>query len=215
MRVAFVNNTSETFTPTHSGAIATHVWECCRVALRSGFDPLVFSRRAQAETYDGVRCILLDYPWVPKHSLVEKVLRIQRKLTGWRHLRQGNFARRIAAAIEKAKMETGTLLLHNDPELAVLLHRRFPRAFIIHHFHNLLECRPKFRRGFKEAVNAITAVSDFTSRWVENYYGCGPVTTVYNGVDLERFTPAEQERSEPPLVPPDGTARRPIRLPRH
>ena len=200
MSVTFVNNTAETFTPTQSGAIATHIWECCRAALQAGIEPLVVGMRSQGEPYHGVRSLLLNYPWVPQHPLLVKVLRAERKLTGWRHLRQRNFAFRIADALRESGAGTGTLILHNDPELAVLLRDKFPSAFIVHHFHNLLECKPRFRRRFRGAVNAITAVSDFTSRWIENYYGCGTVATIYNGVDVERFTPAVESNADKPLI---------------
>lgn len=200
MKVAFINNSAETFTPTQSGAIATHIWECCRAARQCGFDPLVISIRCDAEPYGEVKTVLLDYPRLPKHPALTKAFRAHRKLSGWRHLRQGNYAGRVAAAVRKAGMEAGTLILHNDPEMAVVLRGKFPKAFIVHHFHNLLECKPRFRRRFNDAVNSITAVSDFTSRWVEDYYGCRAVTTIYNGVDTDRFVPAERTDNSIPVI---------------
>jgi glycosyltransferase involved in cell wall biosynthesis len=200
MKAVFINNSAETFTPTQSGAIATHIWECCRAARNRGIEPLVISIRCEAEPYREVKTMLLDYPRIPSHPALIKALRAQRKLTGWRHLRQGAYAGRVAGAVREAGMESGTLILHNDPELAVVLRERFPRAFIVHHFHNLLECKTRFRRRFKNAVNAITAVSDFTSRWVEDYYRCGKVTTIYNGVDSERFVPMERTDDFVPVI---------------
>jgi len=195
MSVTFINNTAETFTPTKSGAIATHIWECCREAIREGADPLVVGMSGGGEPYDGVRSVLINFPWMPKDILLTKMLRAQRKLTGWRQLRQGNFARRIANVVHKTGAAAGTLILHNDPELAVYLRERFRNAYIVHHFHNHLECRPRFRKRFRAAVNATTAVSRFTSSWVGAYYDCGPVTTIYNGVDSERFRPARHRHT--------------------
>lgn len=200
MSVTFVNNTAETFTPTQSGAIATHIWECCRAAIRCGVNPLVVGMRSEVEPFGDIRSILIDYPWMPKHPLLIKILRAERKLTGWRQLRQRNFSKRIATVLRDSGAGTGTLILHNDPELAVLLRDIFPSAFIVHHFHNLLECKPKFRLRFRSAVDSISAVSDFASRWIENYYGCGPVLTIYNGVDSERFIPVMKSESDWPLI---------------
>jgi len=160
----------------------------------------VISIRCDAEPYGDVKTVLLDYPRIPQHPALIKMLRAQRKLTGWRHLRQGRYAGRVAAAIREAGMAMGTLILNNDPELAVVLRDKFPKAFIIHHFHNLLECRPRFRGRYKGAANVSTAVSDFTSRWVEAYYGCGKVTTIYNGVDSERFVPMERTDDHVPVI---------------
>ena len=46
-------------------------------------------------------------------------------------------------------------------------------------------------------------VSDFTSRWVADYYGLDQVPTIYNGVDLDQFHPVasgEKTASEPPAI---------------
>lgn len=200
MKVAFINNSAETFTPTQSGAIATHIWECCRAAQARGIEPTVISIQCPAEPYRGVKTLLLEYPRVPTHPVLVKALRAQRKLTGWRHLRQGVYAGRVARAVRAAGLEEATLILHNDPELAVVLREKFPRAFLVHHFHNLLECKPRFRLRFRNAVNSITAVSDFTSRWVEDYYSCQGVKTIYNGVDTERFVPLERTDAHVPVI---------------
>jgi glycosyltransferase involved in cell wall biosynthesis len=94
------------------------------------------------------------------------------------------------------------LVLHNDPELAVLLRRRFPGAFIVHHFHNQIDSAPLFRRRFPAAVNVVTAVSDFTSRWVEQCYDLprSSVPTIYNGVDAVHFTSAPSTESCLPVI---------------
>ena len=91
----------------------------------------------------------------------------------------------LAAAIRRAGVANVPMLLQNDPEPAVYLHSQFPKAFIIHHFQNQQECRPQFRRRFAEAVNVVSACSNYPARWIESYYGLPPasVKTIYNGVD--------------------------------
>ncbi len=202
MNVVFINHTHETFTPTQSGAIATHVWECYRAAKRSGDSPIVISARSEAAPFPDIETIFLDYPAVPKSGLAHKLCRIQRKLTGWRHLRQQAYGARIVRAIRQARLQDLPLILHNDPELAVLLRRRFPGAFIVHHFHNQIDSAPTFRRRFPAAANLVTAVSDFTSRWVEDCYGLAQnsVRTIFNGVDCEQFSPAPPAHAEVPVI---------------
>lgn len=197
--MVFINHTHETFTPTQSGAIATVLCECYRAARRRGEAPVVISRRSEAAPFPDVQAIWLDYPPVPATGLAHKLFRIQRKLTGWRHLRQQAYGARVARAIRQAGLQDQPLLLHNDPELAVLLRRRFPRAFIVHHFHNQIDSAPVFRRRFSAAANVVTAVSNFTSRWIEDCYGLarGSVRTIYNAVDSGHFTPAESEEPLP------------------
>ena len=55
---------------------------------------------------------------------------------------------------------------------------------------------------FSQSVNVITAVSDFTSRWVENAYGLAPnsVQTVHNGVDAEYFKPGTDRNNGVPVI---------------
>jgi glycosyltransferase involved in cell wall biosynthesis len=190
--VVFINHTNETFTPTQSGAIATHVCECYLAALRSGDSPVVISARTSVAPFAGIATLWLDYPRIPEARIAHCLFRIQRKLNGWRHLRQHLYGVRIVRAILAAGLQHLPFILHNDPELAVLLRRRFPRAFIIHHFHNQIDSAPFFRLRFSSAADVVTAVSDFTARWIENCYSLHPnsVRTIYNGVDCRHFTPA-------------------------
>jgi len=203
MNAVFINHSHETFTPTQSGAIATHVSECERAARRGGDAVLVVSARSVAAPFPDAETLFLDYPAVPARGLGQLLCRVQRKLTGWRHLRQQAYGARVVRALRRAGLQDQPFILHNDPELAVLLRRRFPRAFIVHHFHNQIDSAPVFRRRLAGAVDVITAVSDFTSRWVEECYGLarGSVRTIYNGVDGALFAPdPEPRRAEPPVI---------------
>ncbi|MGD0541918.1 MAG: MmcQ/YjbR family DNA-binding protein, partial [Tepidisphaeraceae bacterium] len=141
MRIVLVNNSSETFTPTHSGAIATWIWECCRAARSCGAEPIVISRSAQLKPYEWPNTVFVDYPAITGGKMASYFFRLQRKLNGWRHMRQKAFAARVAHAVRKLDAEESTLVLHNDPEMAVLLRERFPKASILHHFHNQEQCK--------------------------------------------------------------------------
>jgi len=202
MSVVFINCTGETFTPTRSGAISTWHWEVCRAAQRQGVEPWVIARTTNAEPHPWPRAMLLDYPWIPQFrgTGLGRLLEWQRQLGGWGHVRQGAYARRIVAALREHGLSETPLVLHNDPELAVHLRRCFPRAKILHLFHNLNPCGEKCRREYPQAVTVAAGVSDFTSRWQEEYFGFQPgaVQTIYNGVDLDAFTPA--------ALPPAGPA---------
>jgi glycosyltransferase involved in cell wall biosynthesis len=80
-------------------------------------------------------------------------------------------------------------MLHNDPELAVVLRHRFPKAKLFHHFHNPVECRRRFLPRFRQAVDGVFAVSGYVADVVREIYGLESVSVVHNGVDLERFSP--------------------------
>jgi glycosyltransferase involved in cell wall biosynthesis len=196
MSVLFINCTGETFTPTRSGAISTWIWEVCRAAQKDGAEPWVISRSVNAEPHPWPRTILLDYPWIPnfRGTGIGRLLKIQQQATGWGHVRQKAYIDRVLRAIRSRGLEGLPMVLHNDPEMAVHLRRCFPKAKIVHIFHNANTCHEKFRRVFGESVDVAGGVSDFISRWQGEYFGVQPprLRTIYNGVDLERFAPAER-----------------------
>jgi len=198
----FINHAEETFTPTQSGAIATHIHECSRAAVRQDFDPVVITIRCEAPAFNDVPTIFLDPPWIPRNPFLVKLLRARRKLTGWRHLRQMAHVSTLERAIRKGRLERRPMILHNDPEMVVFLRQRFPGAFLIHHFHNQIPMSPRFRVRFRQSVNVVTAVSKFTGDWIEQAYElpANSVRTIHNGVDIDSFTPAAKDPEGLPII---------------
>ena len=204
MSLVFINCTGETFTPTRSGAISTWNWEVCRAAQRHGVEPWLISRTANAEPHPWNRSVLLDYPWIPQFrgTGLGRFFEFQRRWGGWGHVRQGAYARKIINAILKHGLKNLPFVLHNDPEMAVHLRRCFPKAKIIHLFHNTNLYGERCLREYPDAVNVAAGVSDFTSRWQEEYFKMprNSVQTVYNGVNLEAFSPAPEPPPGPPVL---------------
>ena len=195
MSVVFINHPLETWTPTSSGALATILWQCCRVAESQAAGqaslPWVITRSSEAARFPWAQTIVLDPPALPANPLAVKALRAERKLTGWRHLRHRAYAFQVMSALRRNNLTNWPLVLINDPEMTVYLSRHLPNATILHWFENQLEASPRFRGLYPAAANVTAGVSDFTSRWVADYYGLGSVPTLYNGVDLAQFTPAQ------------------------
>ncbi|HVX83185.1 MAG TPA: glycosyltransferase family 4 protein [Phycisphaerae bacterium] len=192
----------DSFTPTKSGTTGTIAWEYAQAARRAGAEPLVIARRQDADPYPWPRSQFVDWPYLPTSRLGTFLMRAQRKYTGWQHFREGAFCRRLARAIKKAGAQRHIFLLQNDVEPAVYLRKKFPHAFIMHHFQNQQECRPQFRKRFAGACNIVSAVSNYTSRFVEDYYRlpANSCHTIYNGVDPDRFHPAETVPPGPPII---------------
>lgn len=203
MNVIFINTTLESFTPTKSGAIGTWIWEVCQAAQRDGEEPLVVTLDDDAEPYPWKNALYLDYPnhdfnkgW---KRLLRKAFVLQAKYGGWYHMRHPAWARRVGDAIEGSGGERASLILQNEPQLAVVLRRRFPNAFILHLAQNQNTCSSRFRWRFGKAVNTATAVSDFTARWNEEYFGI-QVQTLLSGVNIEKFHPSDSPPPGPPLI---------------
>lgn len=200
MSLVFVNNSTETFTPTQSGAIATFLWSLCQSAFREGIEPLVISRPASAPPFPWKRLLLLNYPSEPKSKAGEIFWRGERRITGWRYLHQRHYAHAVARAIGGLAIRQPTLFLSNDPEMAVFLQKAFPLARIVHCFHNQHGCKPHYRNRLGAAVDAVATVSDFTRDWIADHYHLprAGIKTIHNGVDFEQFSPAP---APPPGLP--------------
>lgn len=200
MSVVFINHPLETWTPTGSGALATILWECCRAAERRGRLPWVITRESAAARFPWPQTITLDPPALPTHPLALRALRAERKLTGWRHLRHRAYAFQVASALRRHRLTHLPLVLINDPEMTVYLRRRFPQAAILHWFENQLPASPRFRTLYPQAADVTAGVSDFTGRWVADFYGLGAVETIPNGVDAGQFHPAGTRPDGAPTI---------------
>jgi glycosyltransferase involved in cell wall biosynthesis len=203
MTPIFINNSAETFTPTQSGALATIIYECCQVAQAGGVRPLVLTRRVDAAPFPWPETTFLEYPASPTTRAGAFVARADRKLFGYRYLGQRAYAGRVVAALKKAGVGDGRpLILQNDPEIACVIRRHFPKAFILHWFQNQQGSKDAFRRQFGKCVDAVAAVSSYTARWIEGHYEllAGSVHTVHNGVNADAFTPAGWRHEEKPVI---------------
>ncbi|HWE03318.1 MAG TPA: glycosyltransferase family 4 protein [Tepidisphaeraceae bacterium] len=202
MRVVFINCTYETFTPGHSGAICTWIYEVCRAAATEGIEPLVISRRSDHPQFSRRNTIFVDYPFIPEGPIASKLVSLQKHIAGWVRPRQGVYCDRIAEAIKRNADEYSSLVLHNDMELAVSLRRRFPEATILHIAHNNNGSTSRCRKRFASSVDTAIAVSDFAGKWNEKFYRLprGACKTLYNGVNLNEFRPRQRRSSSQPCI---------------
>lgn len=190
------------FSPIASGAIATWLYHVARAAQDEGFSPLVVARRAAQPPYEGIAARFVDYPRAPASPLQMRWARARRKLTGWPQFGHALYAARVARLLKSESLSHLPLVVNNDPELAVFLRARFPDARIIHHFHNQMTMRPRWKARLGGARLEITAVSDFTRRWLASEYDLAldSMHTVFNGVDLQLFHPADPMPPGPPVL---------------
>ncbi len=202
--LVFILTMQESFTPTRSGAIATHTHACCGQARAAGVETLVLARpHEQSEAYDDVQSLLFEAPREPAGSTALLVRRAERRVRQWSRLRFGEYVDRTLAVLKQRKLTQATLVVHNDPELVVALRKRMPKALLIHWFHNQHDCKPRPRRLFAAAVDHSIAVSDFIRAWAQPRYGLAEaaIDRVYNGVDLQLFQPGgEQNPGDAPVV---------------
>jgi glycosyltransferase involved in cell wall biosynthesis len=144
---------------------------------------------------------VLEYPAIPNNQLLVKAMRVQRKLSGWNHLRHKAYAIRVSGALTRLTISDEPLVLINDPEMVIYLRSRFPARRIVHWFENQQTSRPRIQRDYGKCAMVTTCgVSNFTSKWVGSYYGVSDVRTLYNGVDSEQFSPASEPVKGTPFI---------------
>jgi glycosyltransferase involved in cell wall biosynthesis len=189
--LVFILTPEETFTPTRSGAIATHTHACCREAHQAGIEPIVLARPSEAPSYPDVQTVTFEYPAVSQQRAAVLMRRVERKVRQWSRLRYGAYVQAVQKTLHTHGLEQATLVIHNDPELVVALRDRVPKARLVHWFHNQHTCKPRPRAAFKRCVDDVVAVSEFLKQWVCTYYDLpeAAVKRVYNGVDTTVFCP--------------------------
>lgn len=190
MRVVQINNSQETFTATASGAIATHIWETSRAGMALGERPLVISRDAPESPLPDVPCIWVPAFEPPPSGGRHFALRVRKKLGGWRSIDQPSYVSAVIRCVRFHGLQDRTWILHNDPELAVCLKRRFPKIRILLHFHNPIRCDPRFASALAESSIELSAVSGYVAREVSKIYGRNCSRVVWNGVNSDAFCPA-------------------------
>jgi glycosyltransferase involved in cell wall biosynthesis len=200
--VAIVNHWNETFTPTHSGAIATWIWETCRAAEHQGERPWVVTRRGAHTPYPWSCTSLVPALPSPVQTLSRRWHRAERAVARIRRttsLDQWYFARRAGERVQQ--LVPRAAVCHNDPDLAVVFRRASPRLPVVHWFHNLDLATDAVRRRYRSIQEHITtvAVSRYLARAVERAYGLVPqsVLVVPNGIDSDRFRPGTDVREHP------------------
>ena len=197
--LVFINSTGDTFTPTHSGAIATWVWEMCRAAQAFKLEPWVISKASPVEAYPWPRTLLLDYPYPAKIRGAGRIAGWLGRMRGWAHIRQGEWVRRVLGALRQRGLTEAVLVFHNDPEMLAALRPSLPGAVLVHLFHNCNRSHSPWRERFSASVDVAFGVSAYCARWNESYFGSA-VHILRNGVDAARFVPLQRDTASLPVL---------------
>lgn len=185
MQYIFVNNSLESFTADRSGAIATHIASVRAAAQRAGTEPLVLTIRREGDTALDAAPTHCLRPVPQLSGFLLRVVRKACRLLGWQGLEQPWYAVQVRRALRRipAGSEGRVLVLHNDPDVADFLARRFRDDVVVHVWHNVLP----FGRSRGRDVRHV-AVSAYLASAVSAAAGTLP-EVVPNGVDAETFHP--------------------------
>jgi glycosyltransferase involved in cell wall biosynthesis len=202
MKIVLITPPRDYFTPAQSSAIATIYWHCCQEAMREGVEPIVIANAGGGTPYAWDRAILIDHPRLPTTGVAKMRARLKRKVTGWTELDGPASLKRIEIALRAEHLERSCFVISNNPEGAIYLRRKFPRASIVHWFQNQVECKQWARKQYREAVDLSLAVSQYTARWSQEYYDLDDeaIRVIYNSVDAETFCPQAPGSDERAVV---------------
>ena len=190
-----INNSDETYTRGGSGAIATVIAEVRAAAARDGVEVGLLTSRQGGEPLDGRGMQQLRVAGVPRHPFLRRVADKLARVSGWRSARSLAYCRAVSHALRTHGNVT-TVVLHNDPDVALRIARWNPRLAVLHLFHNDLDY------DFSAQGSRVRhlAVSDWLAGVVQHRINV-PVTVVPNGVDADRFVPSDHSTPrKPPVV---------------
>jgi glycosyltransferase involved in cell wall biosynthesis len=196
-RVALVNNSRETFTPTVSGAIGTCLWELCRAAASVGEDPAVVTLPSDAEPYDWPSTHFVHPRSGAEGAFGTRLARSTSRLAGWARVDQRAYAKQVVPLLRR--LEPSLVVCNNDLELAVRLVHELPDVPIVHWFHNLELITDLPRRRFVRGGGLRSvAVSSYLARALEIVYQLDPLSVgvAMNGVDTSAFQPRDASEDE-------------------
>ena len=198
-RFVFVNNAMETFTPSASGALATHIYECCTVAARQGVTPHVITRAGEAEAFAWPGTTFVGRPSRLEHGPRSRTMRKLRGATGWGDPGERGYARAARDVIEQLAVAPSAVLCQNNPSLAAYLATTLRHVRVIHHFQNQLLMTANVLDRYRNADVVSTAVSPFTADWLLERYAIRCAAVVPNGVDLAHFHPGRRRPTNGPV----------------
>ena len=201
-RLVFVNNSRETFTPTHSGAIATCIRAVALQAAADGVPSVIITRRHPSVTENMPWNDLVQLPAIraERTQVGAASRRVRRRVTGWARPDQWTYAQEVESILRKERPTA--VIVSNDPEVAAHLRSRIPGTHVVHWFHNLELSSDRFRRKFAaDRLLTSMAVSTYLARAVEHAYALTPgrVEVNHNGVDTAEFAVGDRPDRVPVL----------------
>lgn len=130
------------------------------------------------------------YRYIDTSSLLAKV---RRKVYGLLH-RHEYYNFYIEYFFEQAyrqikKEHYDVILLENRPGYAYKLSQRGAKSCVLHLHNDLLSADTPHHQEVFQSLSRIITVSDYIKQRVETIAQSNKVTTVYNGINLQHFTP--------------------------
>lgn len=200
MRIAFVSQPWNTLRPpVVGGSIALWTYEVARRLANQAevwvFSPANRVRPPGSEPHQGVR-----YRWVNpgtdslREAFAESLARLgpPTRPAFWRPSYHRGYAHRVAEGLEALKPDI--IHIQNIAPFAPELRRACPSARIVLHMHCdwLHQLDRTLTARYLSAVDLVVGCSNHVARGAAGAFPGLAATVVGNGVDLDRFQPAEE-----------------------
>jgi glycosyltransferase involved in cell wall biosynthesis len=183
------------------GAIATVTRNVTRAWTGQGLDVTVVASGGTTGAYQEGHVVWLPAPPAPTGllarawgAITDRARAAEIRLAPWGGADSRRYRRAVHRTLSSLPVTPDVVIVHNDPLLARTARRAVPRARSVLWLHNQVDPRCRFPRRFFAAPGLVVAVSAYIAEWTERRYSLSPgqVRIVHNGVDLERFHPADR-----------------------
>ncbi len=190
--VCFVLPVPERYTPSSGGAVATVTRQLTRSLLLAGQAVTVLTPNDGETQYDDGHVVSIGFgPAALRSGPVHKALVLEGRARGFTWPLYGSYLRAVHRSLVRLDVRPDLVVVANDPELAVRLHRWGVGGRQVLWLHNRLEGREARQlRNLPDAI-VVVAVSESVRRWTADTYGLAAdsIRVIHNGIDGAEFHP--------------------------
>jgi glycosyltransferase involved in cell wall biosynthesis len=178
--------------------VSTVTRQLTRSLLQTGHTVTVLTPDDGAPPYDDGRVVRLRFGSAARRSAaVHKALVLEGRLRGFTWPLYGSYLREVRRSLAGLGAQPDLVVVANDPELAVRLHRWGVGRQQVLWLHNRLEGREARRLRELPAAIRVVAVSESVRTWTAETYGLDAesILVIHNGIDASEFHPRDGFRT--------------------
>lgn len=194
MKLAIVNMPLEYYNPRTGGAVSTVTKELTACLQQRGHEVSILTPVDSHPCYDIGRVYPVVDTTLTDKSFVGRLWgKALRTYYRWDYPRYSFYLSSVIATLRKLSPQD-VVVVHNDCMMAYHLRAALGSSvMIVHYVHNEPKSGFRYLRKSTDATDLFVAVSNYIAGRIQTLLSPAPgrVTTVLNGVNLDRFRPAD------------------------
>jgi glycosyltransferase involved in cell wall biosynthesis len=193
MRVCFINQPNEYYSPVSGGAIATTVMQLAKHLIGYRHDVTVLTPLNSDETYTVGTVVRIESPGRDELSMpLRKMAALRSRLVGWDWPYYSFYLNSYVSALKAMNPQPEVVILSNDLIAPPYVRAAVPNAKIITWLHNEQSTQQKHVDKAIAATDRFLTCSAYIRDYNMGKFGIpqDKITVCHSGVDLEAFSPA-------------------------